>query len=313
MFKKLKDSLGFKIVSLVAIIILFIVSVFAATGMLNTRELSDREDNAENKFYDYLEINVDEGYVLVDPSDAYNGLILSEFLKENSEELLLDYSDSEYGMYINDIGNIVPEGYLPKKDGNKLYKYVYYVAYKINDEYASVGVDSEIIDSSDKYKFYVDSYNTNEVLAEITVYDIGVKPPYLKEIYGMVQSIEFPSFVLDIYNDIDGLDLESGQKVQDVLSLLEFKVTSSSTGYSKFEYDSKTILVATEKVNGMLPFIPTVYRVEFNGDEFSLEYSKGIAEGKPSSEVVSYGSIGKYFIASEWNGTTSRSEAVFGE
>lgn len=251
---------------------------------------------------DLINIDTENKVVTIDPSSQYNGQTLATFLEAKKSELSLEYEDGQYGMFITNIANFITTPYYAVKEGNKLIEYDYYISFYINDDYAQVGPSSTTISENDVYMFLLDGYSTSNVIAEIAVHQPG-DPAYQVNLWGQTQSTHHYNWVLSINKD-----LEQGKdtKVQDVLKLLKFNITTSATGYQAFEYAGNRISQSAV-VDGRRAFVPTVYKVT----GASLSYAKGVAEGKSSTEIVTSGSTAQYYLANEWDGSTLPEDATF--
>lgn len=241
--------------------------------------------------------------VEVVPGSKYIGKSLETFMLDNKDKLKLVGHDSEYGFYMDNIGDMIKAPYIGKVEGNVIYRYDYYISSLINDEYAQTGLRDTIIEKDAKYSFVVDSYNTNKKIAELISYEAGSIPRQIN-LWGKTQSNEFPAFELKTYTTLDGSDTS---KVEDMLDLLGMKIEISSTGYKRITYKGLTFSESS-KVGGLVPFCPSVYIMT---GENTMTYAKGVHPSKSSHAVATKDTETTYYFAQEWDGKTDKSAVTF--
>lgn len=263
----------------------------------------EQSETPDEKQYESLEINVDDGYVSVDPSSQWTGKSIQEFLEANKDELSLVYEDSSYGMYIKNIGNLITSPYYAVKEGTKLVRYDHFISFSVNGNLSDYGVRDTNIGEDDTFMFLVDGYKQGDTLAEIIPYAPG-KIPYQINLWGKTQSNEHASWIVKTYSSLDGSDQS---KVEDVIKSLGLKIETSGTGYKAFSYSGVRISQSAIS-GGTRAFVPTVYKMT---SDTTMTYAKGVDPAKSSIEYAAKDTEQTYFFANEWDGKTSAGSVTF--
>lgn len=256
----------------------------------------------------------DKKYLVIDPSESYTGKSMEEFLIDSSTIVNLQSHDSDYGLYIDNINNMLDstKHYMTKKD-DSVYKAMAYISFyedSNNDSIAvcsNYGVRDTSITPDGVYVFTADMYNSfadSDKIATIKTYT-PEQLPYQVNLWGKGQSNHHHSWTLDITNLY-----EDDLKVEDVLNTLGFEIEVSNTGYVAFKYNGNRIS-QSNKINGRIPFVPTFYSLTFTDGTPKLGYAKGVNPVKSSIELVSPNTTKQYYMANEWDMKTSPDDVTF--
>lgn len=135
-----------------SIVIGIIVVVIVILGIIGIVNINNDNGSIETKISD---TNVENTQIIInvydkDSIEIYNETINTEEtyladVLETLDELNVEMEDSDYGMYITSILDI--------EEGDN-----YYWSYYIDDEYASVGVSSCVIEDDVTYSFKIEKY-----------------------------------------------------------------------------------------------------------------------------------------------------------
>lgn len=135
-----------------SIVIGIIVVVIVILGIIGIVNINNDNGSIETKISD---TNVENTQIIInvydkDSIEIYNETINTEEtyladVLEALDELNVEMEDSDYGMYITSILDI--------EEGDN-----YYWSYYIDDEYASVGVSSCVIEDDVTYSFKIEKY-----------------------------------------------------------------------------------------------------------------------------------------------------------